>query len=417
MYSTAATTAMPARHQPSVKHEADAAILRPLKRRRLAADQHPIVHERTAQDDTALEVDIMILDYLAHQAIHACIASRSPSSRRTFSLSHNLAMTDSFLALLTARHPHYALDADLRFRLQLLQLTALFTQRLTRNPTTPPIHALQHLREQNSRRAHDWLARTQRFIPSQMLCIPTVSQANIDRNRAYTRDALDVPHESGDAAPHYGTSSSVSLLDLLPLFMRVSAARQALLAATTPDSGLTLQWMHLACEFMVQACLEQGLERRVLEREEGKLEVEVINEAFAWGYASPSSSESKEQGEEGEEQHKEASCDEVNDMFEDPVYETEIEDWSELKRTYLARLTPDAHSRTSDADTNDAIARPLPLATFEQAILTFLQALAESLERPVLVQLEEGRLEGFSREATEELARDWGVEELLGLLR
>ncbi|KAI7258108.1 hypothetical protein KC352_g10772, partial [Hortaea werneckii] len=369
-----------------------------------------------ATQDSSLEVDLLILDYITYQATNACLSSRDLQPSTSFSLSNNLAMSDSFLALFQARHPGYQLDAELHFRLLLLKLTALFTQRLTRNPTTPPTSALEELRQNNQDRAREWIASEER-IPCRGYNMRSFDDAAafpsrdiLERNRAHVLHGLSVPAEDEayeDA--HYGTPSCLSLLDLLPLFMEVSAARQVMLAASVPESGLTEQWMQLACSFMLQACLEQYL---VV----GVSGTDAIDEAFAWG-----------QRAKGRE--KDAN-DEICDMFEDPIYETEVHGWANIKRQYLERIlqpaTKNSWHESSSAPSSpygaqdrhrfvdlisrlESTATQHPIVQFESDVLGFLHALSESIERPVLVQLEGGQLDGMSTEETTEFIKSCGL--------
>ncbi|KAK1046769.1 hypothetical protein LTS16_005484 [Friedmanniomyces endolithicus] len=391
---------------------------RPTKRIRLDDGTHAAIETRCADESTLLEVDILILDYLVYQSISACFASRRPRANLSpaVSLAHNLSMTDTFLALFKHRHLHFTLDAELRFRLLLLKLAALFTQRLTRNPSTPSRASLQRLREVNHARARDWLSTVTNdrlpFTPiDPTMLLP--SPEYLDRNRAQVLHSLDLPAEDEayeDA--YYGTADSVALLDLLPLFVQVSAARNAMM----DPSGLTGAWMRMAAELMLQAVLEQYLVY-------GVRGTEVIEEAFAWGLLAADGQRMEVDGEE---------VDEVNDMFTDAVYETEVEGWADVKKAYLAEIIPpagetqaksskDAHLvPPSDDGTNvtpdtfnfvshlEKAAKKHPMAAFETKILGFLDALAQSIPEPVLVQLEKGQLDGMSKENTQEFLKNCG---------
>ncbi|RMY71193.1 hypothetical protein D0863_05308 [Hortaea werneckii] len=385
------------------------------KHLRIEDEKLPTASNGPANQDSSLEVDLLMLDYITYQATNACLSSRDLKPSTSLSLPNNLAMSDSFLALFQARHPGYQLDAELHFRLLLLKLTALFTQRLTKNPTTPPTSALAELRQSNQDRVREWIASEER-IPSHGYDTSPMDNVSafpsrdiLERNRAHVLHGLNIPAEDEayeDA--HYGTPSCLSLLDLLPLFMEVSAARQAMLAASVPESGLTEQWMQLACSFMLQACLEQYL---VV----GASGTDAIDEAFAWGL--------KPRGRE------EVANDEINDMFEDPIYETEVEGWANVKRQYLERLLlpatgkrwHESNSLPSSPLSNqggqpvvdltsrlESTATQHTIVKFESDVLGFLHALSESIDRPVLVQLEAGKLNGMSTEETTEFIKSCG---------
>ncbi|KAK4540855.1 hypothetical protein LTR36_008797 [Oleoguttula mirabilis] len=396
---------------------------RPVKRPRLAA--HAEIEERTADKETALEVDVMVLDYLAYQSTTACFDSRDSTNSTPVTLGHNPAMTDAFLAIFKARHATYLFDAELCFRLQLLMLTTLFTQRLTRNPTTPPSPALKQLRATNKARALSWIGSAER-MPSaaydttlfdDLSSFPGIEE--LERNRAHVLHKLDIPAEDEayeDA--FYGTSSCVSLLDLLPLFMELSAARN-----TMSNSSASGQWMRMASEFMLQAGLEQYLVT-------GAQGSDAVDEAFAWGYEEKAQHAGEGMEVDGQGTHNKR-MDEVNDMFEDAAYETEVNGWRQLKEHYLALLFPPSASRSSKdtysvPSSDDAgegkhtqsadlvshleiAAAKHPIANFEATVIGFLGALLQSLAKPVLTQLEAGELDGMSKGETADFVRSCGL--------
>ena len=65
---------------------------------------------------------------------------------------------------------------------------------------------------------------------------------------------------------------SVSLIDILPQFMALSAAQNAM-----QETTITEMWMHLAAGFMAHAVIEQCLDY-------GNESRELLQEAFAWGF-------------------------------------------------------------------------------------------------------------------------------------
>ena len=391
-------------------------LARPRKRFRLSETASAAIQTECAQSETSLEVDHMILDYMAYQTIDACFASRvmkrqSDSSR---SLASNLTMSNTFVSIFKSRHTTYQPDADLRLRIALLKLATLFTQRSTYNATTPPRSALKSLRATNQDRARSWIGNADR-IPSSLFDttaldhdLPT-SLKELERNRAHVLNGLDLPPEDEiheDA--HYGTSLCLSLLDLLPLFMQVSAVSNAM-----NNSSLTSFWMQLACEFMLQACLEQYLVF-------GAQGSDAVDEAFAWGYKDGEHDDANVDGEEAMSMDKN---EEINDMFENEVYSVEVDGWASTKASYVSRLFPDASasvdspSSVLSSDEKPAIKAEIvdhlenlaaqhPIATFEALLLKFLAALSKSIPAPVLVQLQHGHLDGMSELETKEFLAD-----------
>ena len=376
-------------------------IERPHKRVRLS-HATAAIETQCAQPDTTLEVDHMILDYTAYQTINACFDSRNleRQSGSSKSLASNLAISDSFLSIFKARHSTYTPDPGLRLRTILLKLTTLLTQRLTRNPTTPSRSTLQELRRANQERARHWIGRRER-IPSSSFNTSSfeedllISQQELDRNRAHVLHELGVPAEDEDYEDaFYGTSSCVSLLDVLPIFMQVSAARNAM-----NGSNLTERWMQLAAEFMLQACLEQYLVF-------GVQGLDAVDEAFAWGY-NESADDDRDSGQDVRAIAKTKTTD-INEMFEDEDYAVEVEGWSEIKMSYLGDLLQLEGEGEIIAHL-ETMAAKYPIAIFESTLLQFLEALSKSITEPVLVQLEKGKLDGMTEQQTQHFLADCGV--------
>lgn len=400
-------------------HSEEAESGRATKRLRLSEDATAAIQTQRARSDTSLEVDHMVLDYTAHQTIMACLASKladGPISA-AISLSGSLVMSNAFLSIFKARHSAYQPDPELRLRILLLKLTTLFTQRLTSNPTTPSGSALHALRSNNQERARIWIENADRmpsapFDTSLLDNDLPISDHELERNRAHVLHVLDVPAEDENYEDaFYGTSSCLALLDIMPLFMQVSAARNAM-----SNSNLNERWMQMACEFMMQACLEQYLVF-------GAHGSDAIDEAFSWGYKDHGHDSSKVDGDDTLLSDRSS---EVNDMFEDEFEATEVESWAETKTSYLDLLlptdlvddesnsTPCGPGRWSIRDENIAVhfetlAAKYPVHSFEQSVLDFLEALSSSLPQPMLTQIENGKLDGMSEHETHEFLVGCGI--------
>lgn len=371
---------------------------RPLKRQRTSETLVPSIWLPSAQSETSLEVDIMILDFLAFQATTACLNSRKPEDNRAPRSS--LELVESFTNIFKARHAQYWPDAELRLRLLLLKMATLFTQRFTLNPTTPDRRSLEKLRSINRQRAEVWMEASSKRTPSQPPHSKTslehveLSIDQLERNRAHVLHDLGMPAEDEDYEDaFYGTAQSLALLDLLPLFVELSAA-----SSSIHGSALTPRWMHLACDFMLQACLEQYLVR-------GAVGSDVLDQAFAWGYL--------EDSQDDELTAKAQRGAEVNEMFEDDDYATEVEGWQTLKLEYVRELV-DVPDRGSDGELDvvsqlESTAVRHPIAAFEASILKFLDALSVSISQPVLTQLEKGQLDGMSEDETKAFLVHCGV--------
>lgn len=391
----------------------------PIKRVRLDEDAVASIQRQHADSETSLEVDHMILDYIAFQTIESCLASRDLESRGipAQDLASNLAMSDSFLEIFKTKYPGFRADDELRFRILLLRFTTLFTQRLTRNPTTLSTEALDRIRDANIARIRSWSESTH-DLPSEnlhyfdiwdQLAIP---DGDIERNRAHVLHQLGVPPENDqDDNPHYGMTTTLSLLDLLPMFMELSALRNAM-----SESDLTEFWMQFAAEFMLQACLEQYLVR-------GASGSDGVDLAFSWGYRS-SSSDGREAEADATTRRRTIA---VNEMFEDEDLQTEVAGWNDIKLNYLKSLEPTSQSKDIAGGNSgpnghtpftterlvthlEAVASHHPVEVFEKSMLTFLSALANSISRPILAQLEDGKLEGMSESETAEFLSSCGAD-------
>lgn len=405
------------------------------KRRRLLPSPEPQanIFTKTGDESVSLEIDHMILDYLTYEATKAVLASRKSSNMRSPSLQNNLTMVDTFLEMFKARHPSYVPDAELRFRLLLLKFATLYCSRFDQATAVPSHHALCGLREINTARAMRWIQNADRMPsgkhdlsafesepgsdhgnvdantdnvdswhnkPSHKPTTTAHQQANLERRRAYTLKVLKCPAENDlyeDA--FYGTSECLSLLDLLPSFMGVIAARNEL-----NNSNISTGLMELAAQFMLQSCLEQYLAF-------GATGCDAIDEAFAWG-AKPTPSakghkKSDSNASNGDGRMKPAS--ETERMFQDEDnLSQEIPDWHDIKASHIAEL---AHSDSETLRQHlEDVAYAYPIAEFEETVLQLLAGLAASSPEPVFSQLEKGRLDGMSPAETQEFLRDYGLD-------
>ena len=372
------------------------------KRRKLQPPQASIF-TKTADVSTDLEIDIMILDYLSHQATDHVLASRE-SGKPQAALQHKLVMMDSFLEIFKAKHPSYKPDPELRFRLLLLKFSTLFCHRFVRSAVTPPKHSLHKLKEQNTSRARDWIRDSNRLPSGEHdmsrweTRLPFAPQA-LNNHRAHSLEALKfrAKDDAHDDA-FYGTSASLALLDILPLFMTMIAARNELNNSNI-SSGLVV----LAARFMLQACLEQYL----VFGNEGS---DAVDEAFAWGYKHPQATDEPQDHHSADSHGVEVEdvSDETSRMFqaEDGLAE-ERREWTDLKAKYIALLADERHDNLQDH--LERVAREHPVASFESTVLQLLAGLSASLPLPVLAQLERGSLDGMGSKETQAFLRSCGL--------
>lgn len=344
------------------------------KRSALPQEAHGITATRTSDDPaTSLEVDHMILDYMIHDAIQDCLSNKQ-------TLDAAILRVDDFLALFNHRHPSFTPDPQLHFRQLLLQLLTLIMNRHFESSATPPLASLVALRAENASRAKTWVqSSTPPTTPYNIsrfdACLP-LDQHFLDANRRHALASISL----SSASEFYGYPSSVSLLDLLPSFMNLSALNCTKIIA----GDINNQWMSFATQWMLLACLEQYLVY-------GAREVECIDEAFAWGY---------QRGGVGN----------VNAMFEDPEYRKEVDGWKEWKERRLELLVTEIEGESLESRL-ERLAQEHPMRDFEETVKGFLHALSQSIPEPVLVQLEKGKLEGMSPKATKEFLKECGIGE------
>lgn len=164
----------------------------------------------------------------------------------------------------------------LRFRLNLLRFITLFSRRLIPTPVTPSVSSLKSLRTVHQNRARKW----HRIRPLDPYADPLFTlthaedlplkahQLQICRTHVLNKFSIK-GHE--DLTRFYGSEGSISLMDLLPTFMELSADRAGM------DNNITERWMELAGEFMLQSTLEKILYF-------GGGGREALEEGFAWGF-------------------------------------------------------------------------------------------------------------------------------------
>ncbi|KXS97713.1 hypothetical protein AC578_8845 [Pseudocercospora eumusae] len=374
---------------------------RPKKRVRLCQDAQPSITVREMDDiSTALEVDHMILDYLVYQAINTCLDHQHASrfEKGASPVESSIVQVNEFLQLFQHRYSSYRFYLDFRFRQQLLQLVTLVTQRLVKTSITPPKASLQAMRDRNKARAVEWIGRDDSRLPTANYDVAPfknelpLSIKKLEHNRAQLLDSLDLPPEDHDYEDaFFGTNAFVSLLDILPLFMRVSARCHYIFNY----NNLTSQWMQLAADWMLQACLEQYL----VCGEEGS---DAIDEAFAWGY--------RERDKDADETKVQVSDDPFDSMYD----EEDVQRWETIRRHALAKLFP-AVDKNKERDCClvwhlGAINVTNPVTTLYTNLTEYLRSLSEAIEKPILAQLETGQIVGMSKEETRNFLRECGLD-------
>jgi len=319
-----------------------------------------------AMPETQLDVDLLILDYLLYMGTRTLLQEQV--ILREEGIQENLSqqpmrMIDSFIPVFKCNHPATRVPDDVNFRLRLIKFTTLYSKRNVPCEVSPPPAAeLERLRRKNQKRAEE-------FYDSS-------SDSSFTESLFQQRMGNISPQKSSRSQSQ---EESISLADLVPMFIGLSASRANLF----PDDKVSAHegWMDLAGEFMLQAALEQCLEY-------SDCSGSKLREIFSWGWR-PNPAQSWEDEEA------------VNEMFCDEDEEEEVESWTCIKANYVDLLKPKTH--VDLAKQLRALTRKFPIDRFEERILRFLEAMQLSLDSPLLAQLESGTVEGMSRKQVEEL--------------
>ncbi|KAJ8607566.1 hypothetical protein MRB53_040197 [Persea americana] len=372
-----------------------AATLRPApnKRKRcssIVTKEHVTAVAKSKQADpvTALEVDIMILEYQAYDTTQILLeTSYGAEQKLTTYMQQSLEATNAFISVFKYRHPALKHDETLRARLLLLQFCALFCSRLI--PTTSSLSEsrLQSLREANVIRAKRWIGSEER-IPSYKFDdvdlddIWPLSQERLEANKMIVMAGTRMSEEEAvDAASFYGGSDCTCLLDILPLFIQTCTAIHN--ARKKPATQETLQ---LISDFMLHSCLEQYLIY-------GAHGFDAIDEAFAWGIP-------------GEEQADGYGIQDPSRLFANVTKECS---WPQIRDNALAILLRPQQPTASIASHFHQLAKARPMLAFEADLKIYLMELCIALQPPVLVQVEQGYLAGMEKTQSDELLRKCGL--------
>jgi hypothetical protein len=362
---------------------------------------------RCADPEYSLDVDEMILEYLLYNTtkahLHDFRSRQRPGSdsrgRSTNSAATLLQVFDHFLELFKINHPQYDFSPSTDFCLKLLQFAVLFTCRKSPQALSPSSRdQLKQAIKQNSVIRSKWWD-TRR--------LPDGRSSQEDRIMDRWRGFFTLPAcaENGEETTlagnlHAEVAKFIPLLELLPRFLDLSADMAANLG-----QDVTKQWMELAAEFMLQSAWEKHV---YLDADSNE---EPLKVAFGWGRW------------EGEEELENAliSADSsaevkaaevrVNAMFstseESPEEDArqEIPEWSKIKPEYLSAfgIPPDGSGGGKEAQRVQVkqlrkIADRFPIKVFDGKIVDYLEGLWKLGRKPLLVEIEEGKMEGLTKE-------------------
>ncbi|KAL9129735.1 MAG: hypothetical protein Q9217_001893 [Psora testacea] len=268
--------------------------------------------------------------------------------------------------------PAYPQAQKLQFRMRLFKFVALFTRR--KNPSQPPIPPRdpQELRKGCKGQANAFRSNKEEKSSANPIDLAQYL-AHSEEVMHIRQEMASGNHTHADALSRRTNHlPSVSLLDTLPCFMALSAAQIALQG----QSSITDVWMRLTAGFMAQAVAEQYLVYK-------SQRSEVLQEAFAWGFDEGNTAE------EGSDSYL------INVMFWDEEAERANSTWEEIRNEHIRALIPQEGTSLQDHLRN-LLASKLSIPGFEERMHAFLEGLHRGQEKPLLAQVESGRLEGQS---------------------
>jgi hypothetical protein len=366
---------------------------------------------KSANQEYALDVDEMILEYLLYNTIKAHLRdlrSRGKVGHGAYNQDIDTAtrliqVFDQYLELFKHNHPDYDFSPEIDFSIMLLQFVVLFTQRHSPKWLSQSSRdKLKHSSTQYSAiRLKWWDARN-----------PPVRQQSsreediVNSWRGFFTLPTGGTEKETTAASlrnlQAQASKSIPLLELLPVFLHLSAEM-----ATNLGQDVTQQWMVLAVEFMLQSAWEKLV---YLDTDGTK---EPLKAAFGWGHWE--------------------SWDELSDAWtaSDASVEVKTEDmriarmfstrdksgefvimpeWSKVKFEYLSAFgtSPDGsqecpqHAQRWQVKRLREIKDRFPMEVFDGKIADFLEGLWKLGDKPLLVEIEQGKIEGWTKEEFEE---------------
>lgn len=213
---------------------------------------------------------------------------------------------------------------------------------------------------------------------------------------------------------------SMLLIDMIPLFMQLSAVARDFLGE---ESELSERWMHLACRLMVTAALEHlvvvGDQDHELPPSDDTIRSAAsdgILLALGWGYHGTQEDAMRDLP-ESEDDLATSRMFAVQVEADTPGSLVEIPDWRRMVNQYTNRLIP-AGGALNQRPMERAkllqehflnISQEFPVDHIEQQLLQFLASLSEALPEPILTQVEHGQIDGMTESETEVLLHKCGI--------
>ncbi|KAA8909791.1 hypothetical protein FN846DRAFT_941506 [Sphaerosporella brunnea] len=311
-----------------------------------------------------LDVDLLIFDYLLWYCTNSLLTERrlraEDSRGEIADVARNgdnaIKLLISFHRAFTRQHPHSLLPETLSLRLRICRFAVIFLRRIdvTSHDFVPD-------RNERRKRTLRWLRR--RGISSVLGNDFFVSPAT-PFSQSLLRKNSEALRQRTSGSIFGGAALCDALWEFLLLTAHIAAR----------DGEVTDAWMMNAVDFMIQAALEEY-------RCHGRTGADAMNECFAVGFTPL--------GDLADQTTQEIA---VNDLFaaQDGAIGEEFE--AQRNEGLLEMVVPPGASLEGHFE---SLAVQYPWKEFEDGIINCLVAAFQSQPRPVLAQLEQGRLEGF----------------------
>lgn len=187
--------------------------------------------------------------------------------------------------------------------------------------------------------------------------------------------------------------TEATLISLSPLFFTISARITGFV-----NQGISKQWVELAAQLMLQAALESCLTTAGMHGIDNPVSV-----AFAWGWIPSSHWDECESIDRVSIEHEEM----INRMFEDDSSNRTRENqlWQMTRLKYLSIFSNPQPIELDDTARMEhllGIAEEYPIHEFEKKVVVFLEAMWKFCRKPLLVQIEEGVVDGMASSEFEE---------------
>jgi len=315
-------------------------------------------HGRRADGVTQSDVEKMIMDYFAYEGNKAVLEDHDYHRRSSKRISFvetgktEAAMENikSFASIFNQHFPGEKLDSKASFRVKLLQLNILFSHRAYPGFPVDAAVSLETLKTSHSR-------RRSHFVQSRASCpLSRTWLGQLPVGIEYRSHYVELLRQNN-------INIEPPLLKLLPLFCKLSAYRGAL---ESNSSSITKNWMNLAGQFMMQACLEILLVH-------GTSDADLLREAFSWSWKSDGN---------------------VDEVFANQG-EREMAEWERIRTAWAGVLTPGS-KQVPLAHHLIQVAAAYPVHTLESDLTNFLQTLHDAGSLPRLLQVEDGQIDGLT---------------------